>query len=345
MSKQDDEEQDPREGPLHPRHRRQLYGHERAETRLLDAYHSGKFHHAWLLTGPKGVGKATLAYRLAKYLLRYPDPSGAPRDSLSLPEGDAISAQVDARSHPDLLVIQREVEKGKLKAGINVAVSRKAANFFGKTAGAGGWRIAIIDAVEDMNNASANAILKTLEEPPDNSVFILVCNQRARILPTIRSRCIELPLSPLPDEALEAALAGLPSDHATEAARLGQQAQGSPGFALELAETGAGRIFSRFAQAAERGSVDQATRMQVATELHGRGTDDRFRLFCGLLEGWLASSARVAAATPATAARALALAEAHGRIAHSIRETNALNLDRRLTMLQAFDLIDKARRP
>jgi DNA polymerase-3 subunit delta' len=74
MSKQDDEEQDPREGPLHPRHRRQLYGHEQAETRLLDAYHSGKFHHAWLLTGPKGVGKATLAYRLAKYLLRYPGP-------------------------------------------------------------------------------------------------------------------------------------------------------------------------------------------------------------------------------------------------------------------------------
>jgi DNA polymerase-3 subunit delta' len=246
MSKQDDEEQDPREGPLHPRHRRQLYGHEQAETRLLDAYHSGKFHHAWLLTGPKGVGKATLAYRLAKYLLRYPDPSSAPRDSLSLPDSDPISAQVDARSHPDLLVIQREVEKGKLKAGINVAVSRKAASFFGKTAGAGGWRIAIIDAVEDMNNASANAILKTLEEPPENSVFILVCNQRGRILPTIRSRCIELPLSPLPERICRGCvLDSLPGDlAAAEAAKLLQQAQGSPGFALELAETGRGAHLS-----------------------------------------------------------------------------------------------------
>jgi DNA polymerase-3 subunit delta' len=344
MSKQDEEEVDPREGPLHPRHRRHIHGHEAAERRLLDAYHSGKFHHAWLLTGPKGVGKATLAYRLAKYLLRYPDASSAPPDSLSLPDGDTVAAQVDARAHPDLLVIQREVEKGKLKAGINVTVSRKAASFFSKTAGAGGWRVAIVDAVEDMNIASANAILKTLEEPPENSVFILVCNQRGRILPTIRSRCIELPLAPLPDESVGAALDSLPGDLAAAAAKLVEQAQGSPGFALELAETGAGRIFSRFAQAAERGAVDQMTRMQVATELYGRGTDDRFRLFCGLLEGWLVTAARQAAATPATADRALALAQAHGRITHSIRETNALNLDRRLTVLQAFDLIDKARR-
>ena len=340
----EEEDDDPREGPLHPRHRHTLFGHSQAEHRLIESYKSGRFHHAWLVTGPKGVGKATLAYRLVKYLLRYPDPATAPADNLAVPASDPVSAQVEARAHPDLLIIQREADKGKLKAGISVEMSRKAASFFGKTAGAGGWRVALVDAAEDMNSAAANALLKTLEEPPARSVFILVCNQRGRLLPTIRSRCIELNLCSLSEDDARAALEALPGEEPRQGLKNLGHAQGSPGFALALAETGAGSIFARFAETAARGRIDEATRLQVANDLHGKGTDDRFRIFCDLLDGWIAGIAREAAARPESAGQGLALAEAHDAISHSIRETNALNLDLRLTMLQAFDLIDKARR-
>ncbi len=344
MSKADDEELDPREGLLHPRHRSFLTGHEQAEARILEAYVSGKFHHAWLLTGPRGIGKATLAYRIARYLLRNPVQSGASRETLAMAESDAVTSQVSARSHPDLLVIQREVEKGKLKAGITVDTSRKAAAFFNKTSGAGGWRIAIVDAIDDMNNAAANAVLKTLEEPPAKSVFILVCHQRGKLLPTIRSRCIELPLAPLSEAQTASVLEGLPDGLGREASRHVALAGGRPGLALELAETGAGAIFDRFAKAAHANRLDMKTRMNVANALHGRGTDDRFTVFCALLDDWLTASASSLVRQQSTLKAGQALAQAHTTIGHSIRETNALNLDRRLTVLQAFDLIEKAQR-
>lgn len=343
MSK-DDDEPDPREGPLHPRHAQVLLGHEAAEQRLLDAYRSGRFHHAWLLTGPRGIGKATLAYRLAKFLLRHPDPSAAPVDSLAIPKSDHVAGQVEARAHPDLKVVERIADGGKLKTVINVETSRKVGDFFSKTAGAGGWRIAIVDAAEDMNLAAANALLKTLEEPPARSVFVLVCSQRGRLLRTIRSRCIELPMARLSEADTRAVLEGLPDGAGREALKLTGIAQGSPGLALSLAETGAGAVFARFAEAAQRGRIDGATRFAVANALHGRGTEDRFASFCELLDGWLTQAAAHAARAPDTAATGLALAEAHDAISRSIRETNSLNLDRRLTMLQAFEQIDKARR-
>ncbi len=123
MSTKDDEQTDPRETILHPRHNTDLIGHDAAEQHLLDAYKSGRFHHGWLITGPQGIGKATLAYRLARYLLRYPDHETAPADTLSVPAGDIVASQISARSHPDVLVLQRDVDKGKLKAGITVDAS------------------------------------------------------------------------------------------------------------------------------------------------------------------------------------------------------------------------------
>jgi len=340
----ENEDLDPREGPLHPRHRELLFGHDAAQRRLGEAYRSGRFHHAWLLTGPKGIGKATLAYRLAKYILRHPDPAAAPADSLAVPSVDQVAAQVEARAHPDLLILQRAADGAKLKGVINVETSRAAGEFFSKTAGAGGWRVCIVDAAEDMNNAAANALLKTLEEPPSRSLFILVCSQRGKLLRTIRSRCIELPMSRLSPEDTRAALEALPDGAGRDAIKSLDHAQGSPGLALSLAETGAGAVFARFAEAAQRGRIDEATRFALANGLHGKGTDDRFNSFCDLLDNWLTDTAAQAARSDAHAATGLALAEAHDAISRSIRETNALNLDRRLTMLQAFEQIDKARR-
>ena len=344
MSSGDEEQPDPRETALHPRHRQHLMGHDGAEQHLLKAYHSGRFHHSWLITGPQGIGKATLAYRLARYLLRYPDHEMAPQDTLAVPTGDVVASQVSARSHPDLLVLQRGVEKGKLKAGITVDASRKAADFFSKTAGAGGWRIAIVDSADEMNAAAANSLLKTLEEPPERSLFILVCHQRGRLLPTIRSRCIELVLDLLPQEAILSALDQLPENLGKQAIPLAAISGGSPGLAIALAETGAGPIFDRFAKAIDAGRLDMKTRVSIANALHGRGTDDRFRVFCSLLDGWITCAAADAARVFETTGKGHALASAHQTIGHSIHETKALNLDRRLTMLQAFGLIEQARR-
>lgn len=344
MAAKDDEQTDPRETALHPRHAHHLIGHGAAEKHLLEAYQSGRFHHGWLITGPQGIGKATLAYRLARYLLRYPDHETAPSDTLSVPAEDNVTAQVSARSHPDLLVLQRDVDKGKLKAGITVDASRKAADFFAKTAGAGGWRIAIIDVADEMNAAAANSILKTLEEPPERSLFILLCHEPGRLLPTIRSRCIELPLQPLSPEDTAAALEMLPDELGKQALPHVALSNGRPGLAMALAETGAGAIFDRFAKAADAGRLDMKTRMAIANALHGRGTDDRFNVFCALLDGWITTAATSAVRASSATGQGLALADAHQTIGHSIRETNALNLDRRLTMLQAFDLIEQARK-
>ena len=343
MSAKDEEQTDPRETVLHPRHCQYLIGHDAAEQHLLEAYRSGRFHHGWLITGPQGIGKATLAYRLARYLLRYPDHKTAPSDTLTVPADDPVASRVSARSHPDLLVLQRAVEKGKLKAGITVDASRKAADFFSKTAGAGGWRIAIVDVADEMNAAAANSLLKTLEEPPEKSLFIILCHERGRLLPTIRSRCIELPLHPLSEEQTTSVLEVLPDGLGRQAIPHVALAGGRPGLALALAETGAGAIFDRFAKAADAGRLDVKTRMTIANALQGRGTDDRFNVFCALLDGWITTAASVAIRGSGTTGRGQALANAHQAIGHSIRETNALNLDRRLTLLQAFDLIEQAR--
>lgn len=344
MSAKDDEQIDPRETQLHPRHAQNLIGHDAAERQLLEAYQSGRFHHGWLITGPQGVGKATLAYRLARYLLRYPDHQTAPGDTLAIPTDDIVTSQVSARSHPDLLVVERDVEKGKLKAGITVDASRKAADFFSKTAGAGGWRIAIVDVADEMNAAAANSILKTLEEPPERSLFILLCHERGKLLPTIRSRCIELALQPLSPQETASTLELLPDGLGKPALPHVAIANGRPGLALALAETGAGAVFDRFTKAAEAGRLDTRTKMTIANALHGRGSDDRFNVFCALLDGWITSAAATAIRQPADRRQGRALADAHALIGHSIRETNALNLDRRLTLLQAFDLIEQARK-
>lgn len=344
MSSKDEEQPDPRETSLHPRHREHLVGHESAERHLLDAYHSGRFHHGWLITGPQGVGKATLAYRLARYLLRYPDHETAPQDTLAVPADDVVAAQISARSHPDLLVLQRELDKGKLRAGITVDASRKAARFFGKTAGAGGWRVAIVDVADEMNAAAANSLLKTLEEPPERSLLILVCHDRGRLLPTIRSRCIELALQPMSEEETLSALDQLPDGLGKQAVPHAKFSDGRPGLAIALAETGAGPIFDRFSSAMETGRLDMKTRLAIANSLYGRGSDDRFSVFCSLLDGWIAGAAAKAVRVSGTSEQGHALANAHQTIWHSIQETNALNLDRRLTILQAFDLIEKARK-
>jgi len=238
------------EGFAHPRETFALQGQEAALGRVSRALRSGRPPGAWLITGAPGIGKATLAYRIARYLLAYGATDAGPED-LSVPQDHQVARQVAAQSHPGLLVLKRAInpKTGKLMTVLSVDEIRRLADFFGMTSGAGGWRVAIVDTADDMNDNAANALLKMLEEPPGDAMLLLLSNTPGRLLPTIRSRCQRLELRPLDDATLEKMLAReLPETSAAERASLARVSGGSIGAALTLA-TGEG---AALAQEADR---------------------------------------------------------------------------------------------
>jgi DNA polymerase-3 subunit delta' len=219
--------------PPHPRDAFALEGAEAQERAFLDALERGRLHHAWLLTGPEGVGKATFAFRAARRLLgAAPDPN---HGLLGARMTDPVVRQIAARSHPDLMVLERYTEDGKPRKVIPVDEARQLGAFFSQTPATAPYRVAIIDAADDLNVNAANAILKTLEEPPPRGVLLLVSHAPGKLLPTIRSRCRRLAFT-APDEAVTVdfleSRTGMSHDHAL---RLAAMAGGAPGLALRLA--------------------------------------------------------------------------------------------------------------
>lgn len=217
----------------HPRDVYGLDGAQAAEQALIDSLARGRMHHAWLLIGPQGVGKATFAYRAARRLL---GAKPAPEFGLlgSAPD-DPVSRLVAARAHPDLMVLERQVEDGKTKKYISVDEARGLPDFFSRSPASAPYRVAIIDAVDDMNTSAANAVLKTLEEPPPRGVVFLVSSAPGRLLPTIRSRCRRLSFAPWDEGRLtDYAMARTDLDFES-AQRLAQMAKGAPGRMMEMA--------------------------------------------------------------------------------------------------------------
>jgi DNA polymerase III subunit delta' len=334
---------DPRDGVHHPRRRSILKGHEKAERVLLKQYLSGRMHHGWLISGPRGIGKATLAYRLARFILHYPSAQAlGDQQSLGVAADAAVSRLVASGGHPDLIAVERRFDPktGKIKTEIAVDDVRRAGEFFGRTSAADGWRICIVDAADELNAESANALLKTLEEPPGRSLIILVSHQPRRLLPTLRSRCIELPVPPISEQDTIEVLngLGLEGDAARKAAAL---SRGSPGRALEIVNSAGARAFDQFAARMERAQfIDIDTKLGVADAFQNRGTAADFVLFCELLIDWTARRARDAA----SAGRGARWALAHDTVSHSIRQADALNLDRRQTVLDALTTLEEAAR-
>lgn len=218
----------------HPRETFFYVGHNAEEQALAEGLRGGRMHHAWLLTGPKGMGKATLAYRFARAALGAKTGGARPFDTH--PE-DPIARRVIAQSHPDLFVLRRGLnDRGKPRREITIDEARELGQFFSLAPSEGGMRVAIIDAVDDLNRNAANAILKTLEEPPARSVLLLVCHAPGAILPTIRSRCRRLTLRTLTDAQMKQA-AGADTDSV-----IFQLAKGRPGRAIALKAQGGREI-------------------------------------------------------------------------------------------------------
>jgi DNA polymerase-3 subunit delta' len=217
----------------HPRDVHDLRGAEDAERAWLETLERGRMHHAWLLVGPEGVGKATFAYRAARRLLgARPDPGNG---LLGADPEHPVSRQVSARAHPDLLVLERADEDGRTRKSIPVDEARRLPEFFALSPAISPWRVAIIDAADDLNANAANAVLKTLEEPPPRGVLFLVSHSPGKLLPTIRSRCRRLLFRPWPDAEVAAFLAERAGIEPEAGARLAAMAKGSPGRALALA--------------------------------------------------------------------------------------------------------------
>src|SRR5215813_14202351 len=258
MSSADDDDVERPELP-HPRETTVLFGHAEAERALLDNYRGGRVAHAWLIGGPAGIGKATLAYRMARFVLAHPDPAATAvraAASLAVDAGNRVARRVAAQAHPDLLMLERTVgDTGKLRTVITVDEVRRTVSFFGSTAGEGGWRVCVVDTADELQYPQAsNALLKVLEEPPPRSLFLLVSHEPAQLLPTIRSRCRRLSLRPLStDDVARAAALALGRDakdpELREAAAL---SEGSVGRALTLLEGPALALRKRVVDLLER---------------------------------------------------------------------------------------------
>src|SRR5882724_9995796 len=193
-----------------PRETTALFGHNEAEAMLLAAYRSGRIPHAWLIGGVKGIGKATFAYRIARFILANPDPAASAvqyATTLQVDAANPVARQIAGGSHGGLLTLERTLnDKGVMRTVITVDETRETIAFFGSTAATEGWRICIVDTVDELNPNAANALLKILEEPPQQSLFLLVSHAPARVLPTIQSRCRKLALRPLAvDDVIRAA--------------------------------------------------------------------------------------------------------------------------------------------
>jgi DNA polymerase-3 subunit delta' len=296
MTADDLPEPDRAEGALHPRETARLHGQTAAETEFLAAHAAGRLHTGWLLTGPQGIGKATLAYRIATFLLargQHPatDP---PPATLDIPRDDPDAALIRAGSHPRLCILRRGIDDktGKPRTQITVDEVRRLRSFFNLTAADGGRRVVILDTADEMNPNAANAILKVLEEPPTRAVLLLVSHQPSRLLPTIRSRCRILRCATLSARDLGAALAqqGIESPPAEA---LGELAGGSVGQAMRLIGMDGIETYATLVALLSRlPRIDRPAAIRLAESCTGRQAEPRLAHLLDLIDLFLARAAR-----------------------------------------------------
>lgn len=349
MSRENPEVADPDrlEGALHPREQFAFFGHREGEGAFLEGLQSGRLHHAWLIGGPQGIGKATLAYRVARAVLD-PEKARAPSlRTLDVSRNSTAARQVAALSHPNLAVLRRApaTEKKAATSTIPVDAVRRALAMFGSTAADGGYRVCIVDSAEDLTVSSANALLKVIEEPPPRSLFLIVSHAPQRVLPTIRSRCRRLLLRPLAEADVKAAIASLgspwsdiPETVVDQALRYGE---GSVRRTLELLDADKVSFIEHVTQLLDR--LPQADTKQIialAETLSRKDAEENYDLVLETVQRWV--SARLHARAPLGASRLAPLVEVCDKIARAAREIDVFNLDRRPFILTLFDDLAEA---
>lgn len=287
----------------HPRHTAVLIGQKKAEENFLQAFNSGRLHHAWLITGPEGIGKATFAWQIARFLLSQPVQDGgeaeglfgdalapAPPAALTTPADHPVTRRVAVLSEPRLFLLRRpwDRDKNRFKQDIPVDEVRRLKSFFNFSAVDGGRRVVIVDAADDLNTAAANALLKVLEEPPKETFLLLVSHAPSRLLPTIRSRCRTLNLRPLDSLELTEALGPIMSTDASEISVLSALSNGSVGRAVELQEAGGPEAYGALvAFLSDLPRLDRQALVKLADSATGRGNEGRFSLLLALTEFFL----------------------------------------------------------
>jgi DNA polymerase-3 subunit delta' len=331
---------------LLPRETSVLFGHDDAEHTLLDAYKGGRIPHAWLIGGLPGIGKATLAYRLARFVLAHPDPrmpAVQKAASLAVAADNPVARRMAVQAQGDFLVMERVLNEqtGKLYTVIRVEDVRKAVPFFGSTAGEGGWRIAIVDAIDDMQREGANALLKILEEPPPRALLLLVSDAPGRLLPTIRSRCRRLELRPLSAENVALSLAAATGRNADDAEvkDAAAAAEGSVARAIGLLEGPAlalrQRILELFAQLPD----PDPRALHALGDALGGSEPQTLATFMDMVNGWL--SGRLAGdARPAR--EMVRTAEVWEKVNRAARDVETYNLERKPLVFAVFGLLAEA---
>ncbi len=332
---------EPRANPL-------LLGQDAAESALIEAMCGGRLAHAWLLLGPSGIGKATLAFRFARRLLA----GNVAVEGLFLPPSNLTFRRVAAGSHADLLTVERawDEKRKKVRGEIVVDDVRRIADFLRRTPAEGGWRVVVLDGAEDLNRNAANALLKVLEEPPPRAVLLLVCSAAGRLLPTIRSRCRRLRLKSLPVDDVASLLGqAMPELPAGERRRVAELSDGSIGHALDLAHEGGIGLAALVAQVL-RSPADLTTAQALQTaDTLGR-EEAVFATFFELLRAALSAAVRAMARGSADAAQARLVG--HRPLAEwvtvwhalgSLQDaTEGLHLDMREALVRGFRLLSGA---
>src|SRR5882757_3079947 len=332
-----------------PRETSALFGHREAETALLSAYRSGRIPHAWLIGGAQGIGKATLAYRMARFVLTHPDPLAASvqrAETLAVDPDHHVARQITAGAHGGLLVLERSLnDRGVMRTVITVDETRETISFFGSTAAVDGWRVCIVDTVDELNPNAANALLKILEEPPQRSLFLLVSHSPARALPTILSRCRKLPLRPLAtDDVIRAAsqAANIAADDPA-LAEAAEAAEGSIARALTLLGGDALKLQQR--TAALLATLPQVDPRELHALGDALGGSDRVALaaFIDGIDRWMSERMRAGDAN-ANLPRLARLAEVWEKIVRAARDTEAYNLERKPLVFSVFSMLADATR-
>jgi DNA polymerase-3 subunit delta' len=332
-------------GGLHPREAQHLFGHAEAERTLLEAYRGGRLPHAWLIGGPRGVGKATLAYRMARFVLAHPDPNAPAVQSARSLEVDPehpVARRMAVQAQGDLLVLERTLnDKGKLRQDIAVDEVRKTVSFFGSTAGEGGWRIAIVDAVDELNPSGANALLKIIEEPPPRALLLLVSHARGTVMPTIRSRCRVLDLRPLstPDVA-QAVASAVGRETDAEVMAAAAVADGSVGRALTMLDGCALALRERLTQMLDRLPDVDPTALHGLGEAMGGVDPQPLATFVDTVNAWL--SARLA--LPQDPRQMARIAEVWDKVNRAAGEVGEFNLERKPLVFSVFNQLAETAR-